>query len=63
MTGVPSGATSAGPARLHGLDALRGIRAAMALLALPRKTLYDKLTRHGIDPNEFRLRPQSTKGK
>lgn len=30
------------------------IEAAMAALGLPRKTLYDKLTRHGIDPRRYR---------
>lgn len=30
------------------------IRATMAVLALPRKTLYDKLARHAIDPKAFR---------
>jgi len=24
------------------------------LLAVPRKTLYDKLNRHGIEPDRFR---------
>lgn len=41
-------------------DALReargDIRRVMAALALPRKTLYDKLARHAIDPNEYRRR-------
>ncbi|MFD2442281.1 hypothetical protein ACFSS8_23310 [Paracoccus kondratievae] len=27
---------------------------AMARLRLPRKTFYDKLTRHGIRPADFR---------
>ncbi len=40
------------------------IEAAMAALGLPRKTLYDKLTRHGIDPRRYRAagkgRPPST---
>jgi two-component system C4-dicarboxylate transport response regulator DctD len=27
-----------------------------ALLGIPRKTLYDKMTRHGIDPNRYRIR-------
>ncbi|WP_415639252.1 helix-turn-helix domain-containing protein, partial [Paracoccus nototheniae] len=30
---------------------------AMALLGLPRKTFYDKLTRHGIRPGDFRGPP------
>ncbi len=30
------------------------IEAVMATLALPRKTLYDKLARHGIDPRRYR---------
>jgi two-component system C4-dicarboxylate transport response regulator DctD len=29
----------------------------MRVLGLPRKTLYDKLARHGIDPAEYRRRP------
>jgi two-component system C4-dicarboxylate transport response regulator DctD len=33
------------------------IRATMAQLRLPRKTLYDKLNRHGIDPDRYRGRP------
>ena len=28
-------------------------------LGLPRKTLYDKLKRHGIDPADFRKRSDS----
>ncbi|RHW17561.1 sigma-54-dependent Fis family transcriptional regulator [Sphingomonas gilva] len=32
------------------------IQATMALLALPRKTLYDKMKRHGIKPDAFRAR-------
>lgn len=39
-------------------DALREVRGnateAMTLLNLPRKTFYDKLTRHGIRPSDFR---------
>ena len=39
-------------------EALRGTRgnvaAAAERLHLPRKTLYDKLTRHQIDPESFR---------
>ncbi len=31
------------------------IEAVMAGLALPRKTLYDKLARHGIDPRRYRV--------
>ena len=30
------------------------VAAAADLLQLPRKTLYDKLTRHGLDPDHFR---------
>jgi two-component system C4-dicarboxylate transport response regulator DctD len=30
------------------------IEAVMAALSLPRKTLYDKLARHGIDPRRYR---------
>ena len=30
------------------------IALTMDLLGLPRKTLYDKLTRHGIDPKRYR---------
>ena len=41
------------------LRATRGdIRTTMARLSLPRKTLYDKLARHGINPDEFRDRKQ-----
>lgn len=29
---------------------------AIALLEVPRKTLYAKLKRHGIEPNLFRVR-------
>jgi transcriptional regulator with GAF, ATPase, and Fis domain len=40
-------------------DAMRAghgdISKAMELLGLPRKTLYDKLARHGIDPKQFRV--------
>lgn len=39
-------------------DALKAadgdIRRAMASLVLPRKTLYDKLARHAINPNDYR---------
>ena len=39
-------------------DALRAtggdIRRTMAALSIPRKTLYDKLVRHRIDPNDYR---------
>jgi two-component system C4-dicarboxylate transport response regulator DctD len=27
---------------------------ALQLLKIPRKTLYDKMARHGIDPSVFR---------
>lgn len=30
------------------------IAATLAVLQLPRKTFYDKLARHGIDPNDYR---------
>jgi two-component system, NtrC family, C4-dicarboxylate transport response regulator DctD len=30
------------------------VRAAAEALGLPRKTLYDKLTRHGLNPAEYR---------
>jgi two-component system C4-dicarboxylate transport response regulator DctD len=30
------------------------IRATLSRLGIPRKTLYDKMARHGIDPNQFR---------
>ncbi|KGM32155.1 sigma-54-dependent transcriptional regulator [Inquilinus limosus] len=33
------------------------VRAVIEALGLPRKTFYDKLTRHGIDPNEYRAEP------
>lgn len=37
------------------LAAAKGdIAAAMALLGVPRKTLYDKLARHAINPKDFR---------
>lgn len=36
----------------HGGD----IRETMAALSLPRKTLYDKMNRHGIDPDAYRAR-------
>jgi two-component system C4-dicarboxylate transport response regulator DctD len=32
------------------------VRAALALLGIPRKTFYDKLARHGINPADFRPR-------
>ena len=32
------------------------IRATMDLLQIPRKTLYDKMSRHGIEPAQFRTR-------
>lgn len=32
------------------------IARTMAALGLPRKTLYDKLNRHGIDPRDYRTR-------
>ena len=35
------------------------IAATIAMLRLPRKTFYDKLTRHEIDPNDYR--PQRVK--
>jgi two-component system C4-dicarboxylate transport response regulator DctD len=35
------------------------IAVAMARLALPRKTFYDKLARHGIDPAAYRRRRQA----
>ena len=39
------------------LTACRGdIARTMAALGLPRKTLYDKLNRHGIDPRDYRGR-------
>lgn len=37
-------------------DAGGSIRVAMEQLRLPRKTLYDKLARHGIYPNDYRTR-------
>ncbi|MBN3762088.1 sigma-54 dependent transcriptional regulator [Burkholderia sp. Ac-20365] len=44
-------------------DALRNaggqVIKAAEQLGLPRKTLYDKITRHGIDPNAFRQTPHS----
>ena len=40
-------------------DAMRAaqgdISKVMELLGVPRKTLYDKLARHGIDPKQFRV--------
>jgi len=40
------------------LAAHRGdVRATTEALGLPRKTFYDKLTRHGIDPNAYRAEP------
>ena len=40
------------------LEALRGARGnvaeAAARLHIPRKTLYDKLSRHRLDPGGFR---------
>lgn len=37
------------------LEASRGgIASTMQVLGLPRKTLYDKLTRHGIEPRTYR---------
>ncbi|PZQ22289.1 MAG: Fis family transcriptional regulator [Sphingopyxis macrogoltabida] len=37
------------------LAATRGdIAATLALLTIPRKTLYDKIARHGIDPKAYR---------
>lgn len=33
------------------------VRATTEALGLPRKTFYDKLTRHGIDPNAYRAEP------
>lgn len=43
--------------------ALRGAQGsvvtAMARLRLPRKTLYDKMARHGIDPDSFRPGPKA----
>lgn len=39
------------------LVACRGdIKAVLDLLGIPRKTLYDKFARHGIDPADFRPR-------
>jgi len=43
----------------------------LTLLGMPRKTLYDKMARHGIDPNRYRsgrtggapLRPQAGSGR
>ncbi len=39
-------------------DALRSVKGSVAdaanLLHIPRKTLYDKLNRHGLDPDHFR---------
>ncbi len=32
---------------------------SIASLGLPRKTFYDKLARHGIDPNDYRISPKS----
>jgi len=32
------------------------VQATTTELALPRKTFYDKLARHGIDPAEYRTR-------
>lgn len=42
-------------------DAQGEIGAVLATLDLPRKTLYDKLARHGIDPAEYR--PQRSRRK
>jgi two-component system C4-dicarboxylate transport response regulator DctD len=30
------------------------VKAVVARLGLPRKTFYDKLQRHAIDPNDYR---------
>ncbi len=30
------------------------VRAALAILGIPRKTFYDKVARHGIDLNAYR---------
>ena len=38
-------------ARKHG-----NVTAVVQQLGVPRKTLYDKLTRYGIDPGEYRRR-------
>jgi two-component system, NtrC family, C4-dicarboxylate transport response regulator DctD len=38
------------------ITAWNGDIAAAVALNLPRKTFYDKLTRHQIDPNDYRLR-------
>jgi two-component system C4-dicarboxylate transport response regulator DctD len=37
------------------------VRATTEALGLPRKTFYDKLTRHGIDPNSYRVEPMGKK--
>ncbi|MFZ5747075.1 MAG: sigma-54-dependent transcriptional regulator [Pseudomonadota bacterium] len=44
-----------GAVLVEALEACQGdIRSTMALLSIPRKTLYDKMNRHGIDPARFR---------
>ena len=35
------------------------VQKVMEALGLPKKTLYDKLNRHGIDPERFR--PETTR--
>ncbi len=30
------------------------VRVAAEALGTPRKTLYDKIARHGLDPNDYR---------
>jgi two-component system C4-dicarboxylate transport response regulator DctD len=38
------------------------VRATVEALGLPRKTFYDKLARHGIDPNDYRAEPIGRRG-
>ena len=37
------------------------VTASIAALDLPRKTFYDKLSRHGIDPNDYRANAPKSK--
>jgi len=62
-TATPTGSLKAATAGFEALairaalERHRGdIGATTAELDLPRKTLYDKLARHGIDPADYRLR-------
>lgn len=72
LSPVEGGEAEAAPQDLAGLvaryeagllrEALRATNGhaarAMARLGLPRKTFYDKLTRHGIRPEDFRRRDE-----